>query len=149
MSKKPRNPNFDQLMETLRSQSFTVTPAGGAPEQMQVSKYGAAAVLTPGKEGPAAFIEPPGALINGEVASLLDRGYQKFFKTSRFELPATAAILHGIHQFTEELKLAAGSVSLFNESLGTTSDLYHYDRIQGREAVEATPARPWEQAAAH
>jgi hypothetical protein len=35
-------------------------------------------------------------------------------------------------------------MGLYNESLGTTSDLYQYDRLRGREAPETAPARPWE-----
>jgi hypothetical protein len=78
------------------------------------------------------------------VARLLDRGYQKFIKTSQYELPATASQLQAIHAFSEELKQLIGDVSLYNESLGTTSDVYRYDRLMGREAAEAEPAQPWE-----
>jgi hypothetical protein len=49
------------------------------------------------------------------------------------EIPATADHLRAIHEFSEELKEAAGSMSLYNESLGTTSDVYEYDRVEGRE----------------
>jgi hypothetical protein len=80
---------------------------------------------------------------------LLDRGYQKFIKTSQFELPASAAQLHAIHDFQEELTRAIGGISLYNESLGTTSDLYQYDRLRGREAEEPAPARPWELGTGH
>lgn len=118
---------------------------------MLVSKHGVGAVLVPGpsKNEPVAFAVHPGALIRGEVARLLDRGYQKFIKTSQYELPATAAQLHAIHTFTEELKTLVGDISLYNESLGTTSDLYQYDRLKGREAAQPAPARPWELGAGH
>jgi hypothetical protein len=72
---------------------------------------------------------------------LADRGYQKFLKTSQFELPATAGQLHAIHAFGEELKQLTGAATLYNEALGTTSDLYLYDRLQGREQPEA-PQEP-------
>jgi hypothetical protein len=149
MARKPRNPNFDQLLEVLRTHEFTVTPVAGAAESVLVSKHGAAAVLTAGTATSAVFVERPGALLGGEVASLLDRGYQKFFKTSRFEIPVTAAVLQSIHLFQEELSLLDGSISLYNEGLGTTSDLYQYDRVQGREAAQPAPMRPWEQSAGH
>jgi hypothetical protein len=85
------------------------------------------------------------------VGRLLDRGYQKFIKTSRYEIPASAAHLQAIHAFSEELKQVSGAISLYNESLGTTSDLYEYDRLQGREDEAAHPAagRPWELAGGH
>jgi hypothetical protein len=91
----------------------------------------------------------PGALVRGEVARLLDRGYQKFLKTSQFEIPASAIQLHAIHQFGEELKQLTGATSLYNESLGTTSDRYQYDRLKGREAAQPAPARPWELSGGH
>ena len=86
----------------------------------------------------------PGVLVKGEIARLLDRGYQKFIKTAQYELPATADQLHAIHQFTEELNQVTGAMGLYNEALGTTSDVYQYDRLRGREALQPAPARPWE-----
>jgi hypothetical protein len=76
--------------------------------------------------------EGPGLVVCGEVGRLLDRGYQKFIKTSKFELPASASELQGIHLFSEELNQLTGATSLYNESLGTTSDVYEYDRLKGR-----------------
>jgi hypothetical protein len=84
-------------------------------------------------------------LVEGEVARLLDRGYQKFIKTSQYEFPATASQLQAIHAFSEELTQLIGAISLYNESLGTTSDVYRYDRLMGREAADAAPAQPWDQ----
>jgi hypothetical protein len=146
MARKSRNPNFDQALETLRAHGFEVAPYGGVPAGMLVSKHGAAAVLVPAqeKDAPPAFAIHPGVLVRGEVARLLDRGYQKFIKTSQFELPASASQLHAIHLFTEELKQVTGGTSLYNESLGTTSDLYEYDRLQGREDEEPAPVSPWQ-----
>jgi hypothetical protein len=57
--------------------------------------------------------------------------------------------LQAIHTFSEELKLLIGDMSLYNESLGTTSDLYEYDRLQGREVEQPAPASPWELADGH
>ena len=84
-------------------------------------------------DGSVELLARPGWLLNGEISRLLDRGYQKFLKTSRLEIPATADHLRAIHEFSEELKQVTGSMSLYNESLGTTSDVYQYDRVQGRE----------------
>ena len=149
MARKSRNPNFDQTLDLLRAHSFDVASFAGVASSVLVSKYGAGAVLVPVKDAPAAFVESPGALVKGEVARLLDRGYQKFLKTRQFELPATAGQLEAIHRFSEELKQLTGSISLYNESLGTTSDLYQYDRLKGREAAESTPARPWDSPGSH
>jgi len=148
MARKSRNPNFDQTLELLRAQSFAVSPYAGIPNAVLVSKYGVAAILAPANDSPA-FVERPGALVKGEVARLLDRGYQKFLKTARYELPATAGQLEAIHKFSEELNQLIGAVNLYNESLGTTSDLYQYDRLKGREAAEPAASRPWDSAASH
>jgi hypothetical protein len=57
--------------------------------------------------------------------------------------------LQAIHLFSEELKQLTGAISLYNESLGTTSDSYQYDRLKGREAAQPTPTNPWELTAEH
>lgn len=148
MSRKSQNPNFDQTLEILRAHSFDVTPSAEIAGGMLVSKHGAGAVLVASSdnEAPAAFAVRPGAMVGSQVARLLDRGYQKFIKTPQFELPATASQLQAIHLFTEELKQLTGAINLYNESLGTTSDLYQYDRLKGREAAHPAPLRPWESA---
>jgi len=149
MARRSSHPNFDQTLDLLRSHSFDVAPQAGVADSVLVSKYGAAAVIAPAKDAPAAFIERPGALIRGEVARLVDRGYQKFLVISKYELPATAGQLEAVHRFSEELKQMTGAISLYNESLGTTSDLYQYDRLKGREVESAQPPTPWEIADSH
>jgi len=68
-------------------------------------------------------------------------------KTSKTEIPATAEHLKALQSFTEELKEALGLPSLYNESLGTVSEAYHYDRVEGRDkAAVDRPKRPWESA---
>ena len=151
MARKSRTLTFNELLDILRAHSFSVEPSAAVAHGTLVSKGGAAAVLVPAQQpgAVAAFAVRPGALVQNEVALLLDRGYQKFLKTSKYELPALAPQLHAIHAFEEEFKLLAGEESLYNEALGTTSDLYLYDRLDGREAEEPEPARPWELAAGH
>jgi hypothetical protein len=151
MTRKTKIPTFDQMLEILRAHSFEVTPYAKVSDSVLVSKHGVGAVLVPAqvKGTPPVFAVHPSVLVRGEVAELLDRGYQKFIKTSQFELPATASQLHAIHQFTEELKQLTGGISLYNESLGTTSDVYEYDRLQGREAAQPAPTQPWQLASGH
>ena|SRR6185503_291494 len=153
MPRKSVRATFEQCMETLRERGFEVSAFKGTAGGMLVGKYGAAAVLVPAADkegGPATFFERPGILVRGEIARLLDRGYQKFIRSPQFELPATADQLEAIHQFQEELTQAIGGISLYNQSLGTTSDVYEYDRLRGREQ-DAEPAgrRPWELTEGH
>lgn len=148
MSRRFHHPNFDQTLEILRAHSFDVAPCAEVAGGVLVSKRGAGAVLMAAtdKGAPAAFAVRPGVLAGGQVARLLDRGYQKFIKTTQFELPASAGQLQAIHLFAEELKQLTGAINLYNESLGSTSDLYVYDRLKGREAAQYAPLRPWEAA---
>jgi hypothetical protein len=137
MAKKTQQRSFNDVLSVLGSQRFDVAPAQeGAkrtPNAFQVRKYGCAAEIATAQDGSVAILARPGWLLNGEIARLLDRGYQKFLKTSKLEIPATADHLRAIHEFTEELNEAIGATSLYNEALGTTSNVYNYDRVKGRE----------------
>jgi dipeptidase len=148
MAKKSRHPNFDQTLEILRAHSFDVAPCTVVAGGFLVSKGGVGAVLV-AHEDEAAMAVTPGALVRGQVARLLDRGYQKFIKSSQYELPATASQLQAIHSFSEELKQLTGAIDLYNEALGTTSDSYQYDRLKGRQALQPAPARPWDLTGGH
>ena len=145
MKKKSSQAGFEVVLDALRANGFAVSQAQGGA---LVTKDGAGAVLKAGAGG-AEFVVRPGVMVRGEVARLLDRGYQKFLEAGHYELPATAAQLTAIHTFSQELKELAGGASLYNESLGSTSDRYVYDRVQGRDEGAAKGRRPWETATGH
>ena len=155
MKRKSRHPNFDQALELLRANGFDESGFAGIAGAVLVVKHGVGAVLVPAPETKdaegvaAACAVAPGIVVRGQVARLLDRGYQKFIKTSQYELPASATQLQSIHAFSEELKQLIGAESLYNQSLGTTSDVYRYDRLTGREAGDAAPASPSDSNAGH
>src|ERR1700678_2153230 len=138
MAKKTQQRSFNDVLSVLGSQRFDVAPAQeGAkrtPNAFQVRKYGCAAEIAAAPDGSVEILARPGWLLGGEISRLLDRGYQKFMKTSKLEIPASADHLRAIHEFSEELNEAIGATSLYNEALGTTSNVYHYDRVKGREA---------------
>lgn len=137
MAKKTPLRSFNDVLSVLGSQRFDVAPAQeGAkrtPNAFQVRKYGCAAEIAAAPDGSVEVLARAGWLLNGEIARLVDHGYQKFIKTSKLEIPATADRLRALHEFSEELREAIGATSLYNEALGTTSDVYNYDRVQGRE----------------
>jgi hypothetical protein len=144
--------NFDEVLSSLRTLQFDVQQASGVANQILVRKYGAGAILAHATGGDTklphvavTWVHRPGFLVGGEVATLLDRGHQKFWKSSRLEVPATADSLQAVHRFAEELRQVIGEPSLYNESLGTTSDSYMYDRVKGRELPLAQrPVPAWE-----
>jgi hypothetical protein len=137
MAKKTPPHTFNDVVALLGGRRFDVAPAqDGAkrtPNAVQVRKYGCAAEIAAAPNGTVEVLARPGWLLNGEIARLLDRGYQKFLQTSKLEIPATADHLRAIHEFTEELNEAIGATSLYNQALGTTSNVYNYDRVQGRD----------------
>ena len=136
MAKKSPQRSFNDVLSLLGSQRFDVAPAQeGAkrtPNAFQVRKNGCAAEIAAAPDGTVMMLSHPGWVLNGEISRLLDKGYQKFLKTSHVEVPATADKLRAIHEFSEELNEATGATSLYNEALGTTSDVYMYDRVKGR-----------------
>jgi hypothetical protein len=138
MAKTKAVPTFDQVLATLGSEKFDVSPAAEGANRAagayRVSKIGCAAEIAPSSEKntPVRLLSKAGWVLGGEIARLVDRGYQKFLKTSKLEIPATADHLRALHTFEDQLKEAVGAMVLYNEALGTTSDRYDYDRIKGR-----------------
>jgi hypothetical protein len=137
---KPRTPSFAERIEGLKQAGFTAQPqADGA---MLLTRAGCGALVRP----PAGAAPPAiraGILLDGEIAAVVDGGYQKFLQTpSDRRVPALATHLKALHAFEEDLREGLGLTSLYNESLGTTNDLHLYDRIQDRD--HGVPRRPWE-----
>jgi hypothetical protein len=146
MLKKPRRRTWDDVLSELRRRQFDVHEVPGVANQRRISKYGSAIVLEKAQnEAGLRMVVRPGPVIGGEIADLVDRGYQKFFRTSKAEFPATADRLTTLHNFVEELKDVTGSVTLYNEALGTVSDAYLYDRVKGRDLPESErPVPAWD-----
>jgi hypothetical protein len=137
---RPKNPTFAERLENLRNAGFTVTARAGTA--VRVSRENFAIDLTE-EGGTVNHEEPAGILMGDEIGALVDGGYQKFFRTpSGRKKPALASELKALHDFEEDLKEALGEVSLYNESLGTVSTFYLYDRVQDRD--RGVPKRVWE-----
>jgi len=137
--------SFANAVQWLSDHGFQVTQPIPGSGVSQVSKDQCVAAIEVGKDGSARVVGFPACLVAGEPALLVDRGYQKFFKTSKVEIAATAERLQALHTFSEELKQALGYTSLYNEGLGSVSASYHYDRVVGRDLPDAKrPTRPWQ-----
>ncbi|HEY1810592.1 MAG TPA: hypothetical protein VGG42_18670 [Acidobacteriaceae bacterium] len=146
MLKKPHRRTWDETLSELRRSHFDVQDVPGVANQRRISKNGCAIVLEKAEnEAGLRMVVRPGPVMGGEIAHLVDRGFQKFFKISKAEFPATAERLHALHSFVEELKEAAGSITLYNEALGTVSDAYLYDRVKGRDLpLSQRPTPAWD-----
>ena len=134
---------YEEALTWLRDHGFDLLEAPGVSNRVFLKKNNCSAAIEKGQNGETKIFAYPGYLISGEIAKLVNRGYQQFFKTTKAETPATADALKALHGFTEELKEAIGGMSLYNESLGTVSEDYLYDRVVARDK-SAPPERPWE-----
>ncbi len=145
MSTKTEQRTYEDAVAWLRDHGFDILEAPGTKSRVFVKKLGCSAAIEKADDGGTKVFARPGYLIGGEISRLVDKGYQKFLKSSKAEVPATADHLKALHQFGEELREAMGGVSLYNESLGTVSDSYQYDRVKDRDLPEAQrPVRAWE-----
>lgn len=142
---KPEPRDYDQVVAYLKEQGFDLLEAPATAHRIFLKKHNCSAAIEKDEHGGARLFAKPGYLLSGEISKLIDRGYQKFLMTSKAEVPASADHLRALHQFSQELKEALGATSLYNESLGTVSDRYQYDRVEHRdEPVAARPAKAWE-----
>ncbi|HUI83174.1 MAG TPA: hypothetical protein VL240_03075 [Candidatus Binatia bacterium] len=145
MKAKMKTVSFDDAVPWFRDHGFDVLQAPGAKNRVFLKKYHVSAAIESAEDGGVSIFAYPGYLINGEISRLIDQGYQKVLKTSKGTYPATAEHLKALHQFAEELKQGTGGISLYNESLGTVSEAYLYDRVRDRDLPESQrPARPWQ-----
>ena len=140
---KKKERTYDEALSWLREHGFDILEAPGTSNRVFLKKNNCSAAIEKDGEKGVKLFAYPGYLIGGEISKLVNRGYQQFLKTTKTEVPATADHLRALHDFSEELKQALGMTSLYNESLGTVSENYTYDRVDGREAAERKP-RPWD-----
>src|SRR6202050_461007 len=136
---------YDEALNWLREHGFDLIEAPGTHGRVFLKKYNvSAAIQKDGVDGVKIFAYP-GYMIGSEISKLVNRGYQQFLKTSKTEVPASADHLKALQSFAEELKIALGLPSLYNESLGTVSESYHYDRLKDDDKAPVDrPKRPWE-----
>src|SRR5579863_5882983 len=149
MAKTMEARTYDEALSWLRDHGFDITEAPGTNGRVFLRKYNVSAAIQKGPDDTVKIFAYPGYLIGTEISKLVNKGYQQFLKTSKNEIPATADHLKALQQFSEELKEALGLPSLYNESLGTVSEAYQYDRVKDRDKPQAAkPKRPWEVAGA-
>src|ERR1051326_1460994 len=128
---KPHQWTFEERIAKLKQSGFDANPS--AAGKVRVMRGGYGAMLEDLGEGQVK-LGKAGLLVSEEIAELVNAGYQVFFVTpSGRELPALAPQLHALHEFDEDLREGVGLTSLYNLSLGTTSDEHLYDRVEDRD----------------
>jgi hypothetical protein len=140
---RPKLLTFEDQMTAARTAGFRTESTGSG--LTRIERNGVASVVAPaGPDGAVKFVEPAGIVIGKEIGTLVDGGFQKFFMTpSGKRKPALAEELKEIQNFQEDLREALHLTSLYNESLGTVSNQYIYDRVEGRDSGEY--GKPWQQ----
>ena len=137
---KPRELTFEDRIAGLKQ--FGFESVRQSVDRVRVTRAGCGAIvesLGGGKVG----IGKAGVLMGDEIAMLVSRGFQMFLRTpSGREAPALASHLKSLHAFDEDLREGLGLTSLYNLSLGTTSDEHLYDRIVDRD--RGATAHAWD-----
>jgi hypothetical protein len=137
---KPHQPTFSERIDGLRKLGFSTSPAGSG--KAQVTRDGIGAVIED-RPGQHPHVNKAGFVLGDEIGLLVNRGFQMFWKAPGGRTaPALATQLKALHAFEEDLWEGLGLPSLYNESLGTTSDLHLYDRVQHRDQGDAD--KPWD-----
>src|SRR5438876_3539796 len=145
MTTKVEERSYEDAVTWLRDHGFDLIEAPGTQNRVFLKKYCCSAAIQKNEDDGVKIFAYPGYLVGSEISKLVNKGYQQFLKTAKAEVPATADHLKALHQFTEELKEALCLPSLYNESLGTVSESYQYDRIEDRDKQQRSrPKRPWE-----
>src|ERR1051326_136247 len=110
MSKKPKQRSYDEAVTWLREHDFEILDAPGTKNRIFLKKLNCSAAIEKADDDTVRVFARPGYLIGGEISRLVDKGYQKFLKNTKTEIPATADHLKALHQFSEELREAIGAV---------------------------------------
>jgi hypothetical protein len=126
----PKLLTFEERLNNLRQRGFDVYPLD---EKRFEARRDCCAGIVERREDGVPGIASVHLLVCGEMADLIDGGFQKFLETpSGLRRPALAAELKALHDFQEDLTEGLGLESLYNESLGTVCDRHAYDRLRGR-----------------
>ena len=137
---RPKTPTFADRQAQLRNFGVNVTNLSGGT--VRAIRDGCAVDLAE-RDGRIQILGRAGILMGSEIGRLVDGGFQKFFRTESGKTkPAVADELKALHSFEEDLKEALGQESYYNESLGTVSTFYLYDRVKDRD--RGVPKRAWE-----
>ena len=137
---KPHQSTFDERIDGLSKLGFSAARESAA--RAKVTRNGCGAIVEDLGNGNVK-LGKAGVLVGGEIALLINGGFQMFLRTpSGKEVPALASHLKNLHNFDEDLREGLGLTSLYNLSLGTVSDDHLYDRVEDRDS--GPHHHPWD-----
>src|SRR5215831_10927538 len=97
---RPHVPTFQERLAALKNRGFILTQR---PDGVTRVARDTCAIDVRERDGAVAFQGTAGIFSNGEIASLVDGGYQKFFRApGGRKSPATAQELVDLHNFEED-----------------------------------------------
>jgi hypothetical protein len=120
------------IRKKFEQAGFEVVTVGNDSASIEVRKNNCSRVLVRDSKGAWRPQGPPHFTVHGLECELEDRGYQKFWYFDGKRFPIKQSDLKTLHQFDEELRAILGLITLYHESLGTTSARSVYDRLNGR-----------------
>ena len=115
---------------------FQITTLGSDSNSFEVKKNNCSRTLARASTGQWRPAGPPHFFVRGMECKLEDHGYQKFWYSEGKRFPIRQGDLKVLHQFDEEVRAILGVITLYHESLGTTSARSVYDRLDGRPENE-------------
>jgi hypothetical protein len=137
---KPHVSSFAELMGNLKKFGIAATSEGASRARLS---RGVISAVIEQRAGEQPHVDKAGLSAGKEIGALVNGGYQMFWQTPTGKrIPAQASQLTALHEFEEDLKEGLGLTSLYNQGLGTTSDLHLYDRVEHRD--HGDPHKPWE-----
>lgn len=120
------------IRKEFEQAGFEVVTTSNDSASIEVRKNNCSRLLARDSKGAWRPQGPPHFTVRGLECELEDRGYQKFWYFEGKRFPIKQSDLKVLHQFDEELRAILGLITLYHESLGTTSARSVYDRLDGR-----------------
>ncbi|HLY61521.1 MAG TPA: hypothetical protein VKV95_12310 [Terriglobia bacterium] len=124
------------IRKKFEEAGFQIATASGDSNSFEVKKNNCSRTLERASTGGWRPAGPPHFFVRGMECKLEDHGYQKFWYSEGKRFPIRQGDLKALHQFDEEVRAILGLITLYHESLGTTSARSVYDRLDGRPENE-------------
>src|SRR5436305_13164962 len=76
---------YEEAVNWLRDHGFDILEAPGTQNRVFLKKLNSSAAIEKAADGGVRLFAKPGILIGSEISRLIDKGYQKFLKTTKTE----------------------------------------------------------------